>query len=80
MGESSSEALELVPAHIKVIKTIHPKYTCRRCERNGVETVVKIALMPATLIPKSITTPSYSARSSRVNINLACIKPPRNDV
>ncbi|GAA80697.1 transposase [Pseudoalteromonas sp. BSi20495] len=27
MGESSSEALEFVPADIKVIKTIRPKYT-----------------------------------------------------
>ena len=58
MGESSSESLEFVPAHIKVIKTIRPKYTCRQCERNGIESVVKTALMPATPIPKSIATPS----------------------
>jgi len=48
MGESSSEALEFVPAHIKVIKTIRPKYTCRQCERNGIESVVKTAVMPDT--------------------------------
>jgi transposase len=41
MGESSSEILEFVPAHIKVIKTIRPKYACRQCERNGIESVVK---------------------------------------
>ena len=58
MGESSSEALEFVPAHIKVTKTIRPKYACRQCERNGIESVVKTALMPATPIPKSIATPS----------------------
>ena len=58
MGESSSEALEFVPAHINVIKTIRPKYTCRQCEHNGIESVVKTALMPATPIPKSIATPS----------------------
>ncbi len=58
MGESSSEALEFVPAHINVIKTIRPKYTCRQCEHNGIESAVKTALMPATPIPKSITTPS----------------------
>ncbi|MBB1303847.1 IS66 family transposase [Pseudoalteromonas sp. SR44-8] len=58
MGESSSEALEFVPAHIKVIKTIRPKYTCRHCEREGIESVVKTAKMPATVIPKSIATPS----------------------
>lgn len=58
MGESSSEALEFVPAHIKVIKTIRPKYACRQCERNEVESAVKTALMPATPIPKSMATPS----------------------
>jgi transposase len=58
MGESSSETLEFVPAHIKVIKTIRPKYACRHCEHNGTESVVKTALMPATPIPKSIATPS----------------------
>ena len=58
MGESSSETLEFVPAHINVIKTIRPKYTCRHCEREGIESVVKTAKMPATAIPKSIATPS----------------------
>jgi transposase len=58
MGESSSETLEFVPAHIKVIKTIRPKYACRECERHGIESVVQTALMPATPIPKSIATPS----------------------
>ena len=58
MGESSSESLEFVPAHIKVIKTIRPKYTCRHCENNGIESDVKTASMPATPIPKSIATAS----------------------
>ncbi|WP_041394898.1 IS66 family transposase [Photobacterium profundum] len=58
MGESSSETLEFVPAHIKVIKTIRPKYTCRHCENNGIESHIKMAPMPATPIPKSIATAS----------------------
>jgi transposase len=58
MGESCSETLEFVPAHIKVIKTIRPKYTCRHCEQNGVKNHVKIAPMPATPLPKSMATPS----------------------
>lgn len=58
MGESSSEALEFVPAHIKVIKTIRPKYACRTCEREGITGVIRTAPMPATPIPKSIATPS----------------------
>ncbi|CAG22709.1 IS66 family transposase zinc-finger binding domain-containing protein [Photobacterium profundum] len=47
MGESSSETLEFVPAHIKVIKTIRPKYTCRHCENNGIENHIKMAPMHA---------------------------------
>jgi transposase len=58
MGESSSEALEFVPAHIKVIKTIRPKYTCRHCERKGIDCMVKSAPIPAVPIPKSIATAS----------------------
>jgi transposase/molybdopterin converting factor small subunit len=58
MGESRSEALEFVPAHIKVIKTIRPKYTCRHCEQEGIDCVVKSAPMPAAPIPKSIATAS----------------------
>ena len=58
MGESSSETLEFVPAYIKVIKTIRPKYTCRHCEKNGIKSHIKVAPMPATPIPKSIATTS----------------------
>lgn len=62
MGEISSEALEYVPAHIKVIKTIRGKYACRHCERAGVESVIKTAPMPATPIPRSIATASLLAQ------------------
>lgn len=58
MGQSESETLEFVPAHIKVIKTLRPKYACRQCEQQGIETVIKNAPMPATPIPKSMATPS----------------------
>jgi transposase len=58
MGESSSETLEFVPAHIKVIKTIRPKYTCRHCEKNSIKSHIKMAPMPATPIPKSIASTS----------------------
>src|SRR3990167_9759152 len=32
IGEDKSEQLELVPAQLKVIEHITPKYTCRHCE------------------------------------------------
>lgn len=71
MGESSSEALEFLPAHINVIKTIRPKYNCRQCERNGIESVVKTALSQQHRYPKVLRRPTYSAKSSRVHTSLA---------
>lgn len=72
IGESSSEALEFVPAHINVIKTIRPKYTCHQCEHNGIESVVKTVLMPATPIQKKVWRRSTCpAKSSRVDTSLA---------
>jgi transposase len=58
MGEAYSEKLEFVPAHIKVIETIRPKYTCKRCEKMGTGNQVKIAPRPATPFPKGIATSS----------------------
>ncbi|GAW95456.1 IS66 family transposase [Colwellia marinimaniae] len=58
MGETRSEKLEFVPAHIKVIETVRPKYTCKQCEKTGTGNQVKIAPMPATPIPKGIATSS----------------------
>ncbi|QDP02765.1 IS66 family transposase [Thalassotalea sp. PS06] len=57
MGESSSEALEFVLAHIKVIRTVRPKYACRVCDKQGIQSTIKTAPLPATPIPKSMATP-----------------------
>jgi transposase len=59
MDESGSEVLEFVPAYIKVIKTISPKYTCRQCEQNGTKSLVKNALMPPIPIKKVSQHPAY---------------------
>ncbi|RHW76456.1 IS66 family transposase [Colwellia sp. RSH04] len=58
IGETRSEKLEFVPAHIKVIETIRPKYACQQCEQSGTTTQVKIAPMPPAPIPKGIATAS----------------------
>jgi transposase len=58
MGEARSDKLEFVPAHIKVIETIRPKYTCKQCEKTGTGNQVKIVPMPVTPIPKGIATSS----------------------
>lgn len=55
IGEEVCEKLDLIPAIIRVIKHIRPKYSCKSCE--GVEdegATVKIAPVPPQIIPKGI--------------------------
>ena len=57
IGEDICEKLDIIPAVIRVIKHVRPKYTCKKCE--GLETegpVVKIAPPPKQIIAKSIAT------------------------
>ncbi len=58
MGEDKSEQLEFIPAQIKVIENVRPKYSCRACEKNHTQVKIKQALVPASPIPKSMATPS----------------------
>ena len=65
IGEESSEKVEIIPQSIYVVKTIRPKYACRNCEGTEEEDksdlrsgTVRIAPVPACIIPRSITTPS----------------------
>ena len=58
MGEARSEKLEFVPAQVKVVEHVRPKYSCRTCEQQGIEVKVKIAPLPANPIPKGIATAS----------------------
>jgi transposase len=58
IGESRSEKLEFVPAHIKVIETVRPKYACKQCEKTGTANHIKTPPMPSTPIPKGIATAS----------------------
>lgn len=48
IGEDISEQLEYIPAQIKVIEHIRPKYTCRCCE------TIKAADKPESPLPKSM--------------------------
>lgn len=55
IGEEVSEQLDVIPAKVRVIRHIRPKYTCKGCEgvsANG--PVVKIAPVPPQIIPRSI--------------------------
>jgi len=49
IGEEVSEQLDVIPAQIKVIRTIRKKYACAHCEGH-----VKRAPLPKVAIPKSM--------------------------
>ena len=58
IGEDNSEKLEFIPAQVKVIEHIRPKYACRACEKNGTSNTIKQAPVPNSVIPKGYATPS----------------------
>ena len=58
MGEDKSEKLEFIPAQIKVVEHIRPKYACRACEKSATQTPIKQAAMPAMPINKGMATAS----------------------
>ena len=58
IGEEVSEKLDVVPPRVRVIRTIRPKYACKRCEGSGDEEkpAVRISPMPPAVIDKGIAT------------------------
>ncbi len=56
IGEDRSERLDIVPAQLRVIVTVRPRYACRACERGVVQ-----ALAPARLIEGGLPTESALA-------------------
>lgn len=62
IGEEVCEKLDIIPADIRVIRHVRPRYACKNCE--GVEDnsrAVKIAPPPAQIIPKSMVSPGLLA-------------------
>lgn len=55
IGEEISEKLEIIPAKVRVIRTIRKKYVCKRCE------AIKCAPSPKDLLPKSNASSSLLA-------------------
>lgn len=56
IGSDISEQLDIVPAQMKVIRTIRKKYACPCCEET-----VKTAELPEKILPKSNATPGLLA-------------------
>jgi len=61
IGQETAEKLDIVPARMKVIRHIRPKYACKECEGAQSEHPVKIAPVPAQIIEKGIATPGLLA-------------------
>lgn len=55
IGEEISEKLEIIPAKVRVIRTIKKKYSCPACE------TISVAPAPAELLPKSNASASVLA-------------------
>jgi len=51
IGEEASEALDRVPAVVRILRTIRPKYACRNCEEKVIQ-----AKAPARLIEGGMVT------------------------
>ncbi|MFC1746474.1 IS66 family transposase [Candidatus Riflebacteria bacterium] len=61
-GEDVSEKLDIIPAKIRVLRHIRPKYACKNCE--GLEDdgpTIKISPVPPQIIEKSLASPSLLA-------------------
>jgi len=56
IGAETSEQLDIIPAKIQVIRHVRPKYACGRCH-----TGVKIAPVPAQILPRSNVSPRFLA-------------------
>lgn len=63
IGEDRSERLDKVPARLRVLVTLRPKYACRSCEMTGADDVAGIvqAPAPARLIEGGIPTEAVVA-------------------
>lgn len=58
MGEDVSENFDFVPAKVKVIEHIRPKYACRERDKSGSNNSIKQAKMPDMPINKGMSTSS----------------------
>ena len=58
IGEDKSEKLQFIPAQVKVIEHVRPKYACRTCDKDGISNTIKQAPVPHSVIPKGYATPS----------------------
>jgi transposase len=64
IGEDASEALDVVPARVRVLRTVRPKYACRACETRITQAPAKLRLfeggMATTALVASVVVWKYA--------------------
>jgi transposase len=61
IGQEVSEKLDWVPAKVKVIQTVRPKYACPDCDAAGMGAQIAIAELPSSPIEKGLAAPGLLA-------------------
>jgi transposase len=61
IGQEISEKLDYVPARVKVLQTIRPKYACVDCDAQGNGAQIAIADLPPSPIEKGLAAPGLLA-------------------
>ena len=58
IGEDSCEKLEFIPAVLKVLESVRPKYSCLQCEKEADKVSISQKPAPVSLLPKSFASES----------------------
>lgn len=61
MSTEIRRELKIIPAQVKVVEHVRHVYSCRTCEREGIETPIITANMPTPMYPGSLASPSAMA-------------------
>src|SRR5690625_541427 len=68
MSKEIRKELQIIPAQVKVVKNVRHVYACRHCEKEGIETPIVTANMPAPIFLKSYASSSIVAYIMTQNI------------
>jgi transposase len=61
MSTEVRQELKFIPAQVSVVKHVTDVYSCRRCEREAINTPIVTAPMPNPVLPGSLVSPSAMA-------------------
>jgi transposase len=61
IGQEISEKLDYVPAKVKVLQTVRPKYACLDCDKAGRSPQIVVAELPSSPIEKGLAAPGLLA-------------------